>query len=91
MTNKTFTCDIYCSETFHNLLSQETTINRWNMLTIWKLQVYNKISNFISQRISKFVSFQGGVPIILAFLIFPLLNFKSPTFFMKFNVLGKLK
>lgn len=28
------------------------------------------------------------VPVVLAFLMFPLLNFKSPTFFTKFNSIG---
>ncbi|VDL79001.1 unnamed protein product [Nippostrongylus brasiliensis] len=30
------------------------------------------------------------VPILLAIVLFPLLNFKSPTFFTKFNVLGTM-
>uniref|UniRef100_A0A7I4YDI7 Aa_trans domain-containing protein n=1 Tax=Haemonchus contortus TaxID=6289 RepID=A0A7I4YDI7_HAECO len=30
------------------------------------------------------------VPIYLAILVFPLLNFKSPTFFTKFNILGTI-
>ncbi|EYC01927.1 hypothetical protein Y032_0103g3544 [Ancylostoma ceylanicum] len=33
---------------------------------------------------------QLTVPILLAILTFPLLNFKSPTFFTKFNVLGTI-
>ncbi|RCN25041.1 hypothetical protein ANCCAN_29249, partial [Ancylostoma caninum] len=33
---------------------------------------------------------QLTVPILLAVLTFPLLNFKSPTFFTKFNVLGTI-
>lgn len=33
---------------------------------------------------------QGTVPFILGFLTFPLMNFKSPTFFTKFNVLGSI-
>ncbi|XP_071449616.1 neutral amino acid transporter 9-like [Hetaerina americana] len=33
---------------------------------------------------------QGSVPIILAVLIFPLVNFRSATFFTKFNSLGTL-
>lgn len=33
-------------------------------------------------------SLQGTVPPILALCAFPLLNFESPTFFTKFNVLG---
>ncbi|CAI5449379.1 unnamed protein product [Caenorhabditis angaria] len=36
----------------------------------------------------KFWTLQGTVPIYLAFALFPLMNFKSPTFFTKFNVLG---
>lgn len=35
-------------------------------------------------------SFQFTVPILLAIVTFPLLNFKSPTFFTKFNVLGTI-
>ncbi|VDP26878.1 unnamed protein product [Heligmosomoides polygyrus] len=31
---------------------------------------------------------QGTVPLYLAIITFPLMNFKSPTFFTKFNVLG---
>ncbi|VDM60912.1 unnamed protein product [Angiostrongylus costaricensis] len=38
----------------------------------------------------RIAKFKGTVPIYLAFLTFPLLNFKSPTFFTKFNVLGTL-
>ncbi|KHJ82372.1 hypothetical protein OESDEN_17934, partial [Oesophagostomum dentatum] len=33
---------------------------------------------------------QLTVPVFLAFITFPLMNFKSPTFFTKFNVLGTL-
>uniref|UniRef100_A0A1I7ZIQ5 Aa_trans domain-containing protein n=1 Tax=Steinernema glaseri TaxID=37863 RepID=A0A1I7ZIQ5_9BILA len=33
---------------------------------------------------------QGTVPIYLAVLTFPLMNFKSPSFFAKFNMLGTL-
>jgi sodium-coupled neutral amino acid transporter 9 len=33
---------------------------------------------------------QGSVPFILGFFTFPLMNFKSPTFFTKFNVLGTI-
>lgn len=37
----------------------------------------------------KLWSLQGTVPVYLALLTFPVLNFKSPTIFTKFNVLGK--
>jgi sodium-coupled neutral amino acid transporter 9 len=33
---------------------------------------------------------QGSVPFILGLITFPLMNFKSPTFFTKFNVLGTI-
>uniref|UniRef100_A0A0K0D4Y6 Aa_trans domain-containing protein n=1 Tax=Angiostrongylus cantonensis TaxID=6313 RepID=A0A0K0D4Y6_ANGCA len=36
----------------------------------------------------RIAKFKGTVPIYLALLTFPLMNFKSPTFFTKFNVLG---
>lgn len=38
---------------------------------------------------SKLWSIDRTVPFYLVVLIFPLLNFKSPTFFTKFNCLGK--
>lgn len=33
----------------------------------------------------------GTVPFYLIIIILPLLNFKSPSFFAKFNILGKQK
>lgn len=33
---------------------------------------------------------QGSVPFVLAIITFPLMNFRSPTFFTKFNVLGTI-
>ncbi|EYC19852.1 hypothetical protein Y032_0023g751 [Ancylostoma ceylanicum] len=50
---------------------------------IWQLRVKATLSDRV--RLAK-TSFT--VPILLAIVTFPLLNFKSPTFFTKFNVLG---
>ncbi|CAJ0959259.1 unnamed protein product, partial [Mesorhabditis belari] len=77
MENKTFTCDVYCPENFNEKLWPEE---------------YNSLLEETSGAWSfdKFWKLQGTVPIYLAFLTFPLMNFKSPTFFTKFNVLGTI-
>lgn len=61
----------------------------------WEKQLYDAVSEMEggetgddSWSFDKFWTLRGTVPIYLAFALFPLMNFKSPTFFTKFNVLG---
>ncbi|KAI1728032.1 transmembrane amino acid transporter protein domain-containing protein [Ditylenchus destructor] len=73
MANKTFTCDVFCPEQIIQTPSE---------------LVYGVMNFDSSHKFDSFWKLQGSVPIYLAILTFPLLNFKSPTFFTKFNVLG---
>ncbi|CAK8675908.1 neutral amino acid transporter 9-like [Clavelina lepadiformis] len=50
----------------------------------------NTVSNATSNSFYNWWSSTKTVPLFLAILVFPLLNFKSPTFFTKFNCLGTL-
>ncbi|CAJ0584812.1 unnamed protein product, partial [Mesorhabditis spiculigera] len=78
MENKTWTCDVYCPEQFNQALWPE------------------KFNEFFAEdspgpwSFDKLWQLQGTVPIYLAVFTFPLMNFKSPTFFTKFNVLGTI-
>ncbi|EYC39961.1 hypothetical protein Y032_0635g922 [Ancylostoma ceylanicum] len=80
MENKTFTCDVYCpmDESLPPLLEErgsQPLIDSW-FPSSWDFDQLWQL--------------QRTVPVYLAFLTFPLMNFKSPTFFTKFNVLGTL-
>ncbi|RCN27348.1 hypothetical protein ANCCAN_26918, partial [Ancylostoma caninum] len=80
MENKTFTCDVYCpmDESLPPLLEErgsQPLIDGW-FPSSWDFDQLWQL--------------QRTVPVYLAFLTFPLMNFKSPTFFTKFNVLGTL-
>ncbi|PIC34182.1 hypothetical protein B9Z55_013913 [Caenorhabditis nigoni] len=86
MENKTFTCDVYCPE----------QTSQWT-IPQWEKQIYDAVSEFEggeagedSWSFDKFWTLRGTVPIYLAVALFPLMNFKSPTFFTKFNVLGTI-
>ncbi|KAF8373924.1 hypothetical protein PRIPAC_80353 [Pristionchus pacificus] len=77
MENKTFTCDIYCPDAqLYGHRDQEFSLQAvGDVLTSkWDFDSLWQL--------------QLTVPIYLFVLCFPLLNFKSPTFFTKFNVLG---
>ncbi|CAD6190809.1 unnamed protein product [Caenorhabditis auriculariae] len=77
--NRTFICDVYCP---NEALSE--SIPQWEQ-QLWDAveEVSDAAWNF-----DRFWTLQGTVPIFLAIALFPLMNFKSPTFFTKFNVLG---
>ncbi|CAI2350081.1 unnamed protein product [Caenorhabditis sp. 36 PRJEB53466] len=82
MENKTFTCDVYCPE----------QMSQWT-IPQWEKQMYEAVSELEgdgedSWSFDKFWTLRGTVPVYLAVALFPLMNFKSPTFFTKFNVLG---
>lgn len=53
------------------------------------LKVGNEEPIPISPFFAEIWDLNSTVPVALALLVFPLLNFKSPTFFTKFNSLGK--
>ncbi|WKY02422.1 hypothetical protein Q1695_016017 [Nippostrongylus brasiliensis] len=70
----------FCSAWCHLRRSSETVkTNR----TVVEPLIFGHIFHEIWQ-------LQLTVPILLAIVLFPLLNFKSPTFFTKFNVLGTM-
>ncbi|GMR49737.1 hypothetical protein PMAYCL1PPCAC_19932, partial [Pristionchus mayeri] len=78
MENKTFTCDIYCPDPQqYGHRDQE-----------FSLQAVHDVISASKWDFDSLWQLQLTVPIYLALLCFPLLNFKSPTFFTKFNVLG---
>ncbi|KAK6034119.1 hypothetical protein COOONC_28377 [Cooperia oncophora] len=79
MENKTFTCDVYCPLERSSL----------NYLEEGSKQLLEQLSQ-PSWDFDSLWQLQGTVPIYLAIITFPLMNFKSPTFFTKFNVLGTL-
>ncbi|CAB3406200.1 unnamed protein product [Caenorhabditis bovis] len=79
MENKTFTCDVYCPE------DMVWSAPSWEQTMMDAIEQLEGDDNW---SFDKFWSLQGSVPIYLAFALFPLMNFKSPTFFTKFNVLG---
>lgn len=79
MANKTFTCDVYCPNE-HN-----SDALQWLDETE---QLLDAVKDLSSSTFDKLWQLQGSVPVYLAIATFPLLNFKSPTFFTKFNVLG---
>ncbi|GMS96993.1 hypothetical protein PENTCL1PPCAC_19168, partial [Pristionchus entomophagus] len=77
MENKTFTCDIYCPDPQqYGHRDQEFSLQA--------------VSDVLTSKwdFDSLWQLQLTVPVYLALLCFPLLNFKSPTFFTKFNVLG---
>ena len=86
MANKSFTCDVYCP------VQKDSAFPGADMLPLltinhWFSANERHLEDDAFQNIWKL---QGGVPLILALCIFPLLNFKSPGFFMRFNVLGTI-
>jgi sodium-coupled neutral amino acid transporter 9 len=87
MANKTFTCDVYCPTA---LESQQYGYldGQWHDEVLFLLQdkLDEKNSSWFSYE--NLWKLRGTVPVYLAILTFPLMNFKSPTFFTKFNVLG---
>lgn len=63
----------------------------WNMTNFTEsLKAENEEPIPISPFFAEIWDLNSTVPVVLAFLMFPLLNFKSPTFFTKFNSLGTL-
>ncbi|KAI6176231.1 hypothetical protein M3Y97_00776200 [Aphelenchoides bicaudatus] len=82
MANKTFTCDIYYDPQFCPMPKD----NEMFMLDQGLMKELS--SDFFSYK--NLWKLQGSVPFILGFITFPLMNFKSPTFFTKFNVLGTI-
>ncbi|CAI4227100.1 unnamed protein product [Auanema sp. JU1783] len=79
MENKTFTCDIYCPD----------EVQYSSLYTPYVPQFsYGNASS--ESTFDKFWQLQNTVPFYLAIVAFPLFNFKSPTFFTKFNVLGTI-
>ncbi|CAJ0601726.1 unnamed protein product [Cylicocyclus nassatus] len=80
MENKTFTCDVYCP----------SDVSLPPLLERYPTQPFTTNWFFPSWSFDQLWQLQRTVPIYLAFLTFPLMNFKSPTFFTKFNVLGTI-
>jgi sodium-coupled neutral amino acid transporter 9 len=81
MANKTFTCDIYYDPACPLPKTDDT-------LMLFRDQLQDESSDFFSYK--NLWRLQGSVPVILGLITFPLMNFKSPTFFTKFNVLGTI-
>uniref|UniRef100_A0A0N5BL15 Sodium-coupled neutral amino acid transporter 9 homolog n=1 Tax=Strongyloides papillosus TaxID=174720 RepID=A0A0N5BL15_STREA len=89
MANKTFKCDVYCP--MDSIQEQA----HFPDFSFYHPNLYVKDKSLSDEGESFFSydnlwSLQGTVPIILFFIIFPLMNFKSPTFFTKFNMLGTI-
>lgn len=72
---------VYCPE----------EVSQWT-IPQWESQLFDTVKEFEegadSWSFDKFWTLRGTVPVYLAVALFPLMNFKSPTFFTKFNVLG---
>ena len=86
MANKTFTCDVYCPEA----VGMERFSYLGDELYDSPAEVLMEENSLLSNGISfdTLWNLRSTVPVYLALLTFPLMNFKSPTFFTKFNVLG---
>ncbi|KAI3422353.1 hypothetical protein GPALN_012876 [Globodera pallida] len=88
--NGTLSCDVFCPERVeqhevHDLLvfGERLLFGERN------LPLFSQHDENLSF-FKRIWTLQGGVPLILAICLFPLLNFKSPTFFMNFNGLGTI-
>ncbi|KAJ1349136.1 hypothetical protein KIN20_004590 [Parelaphostrongylus tenuis] len=79
--NRTFTCDVYCPMED----SSNGFDDKLESALLFEMAWFKPPWNF-----DGLWQLRGTVPIYLAILTFPLMNFKSPTFFTKFNVLGTL-
>nr|CAD2174833.1 unnamed protein product [Meloidogyne enterolobii] len=78
------TCDVYCPKQIENAFPND-------FLSLSPSGIFSKMSFGENEsNFQKIWRLQGGVPLILAFCIFPLLNFRSPGFFMRFNGLGTI-
>uniref|UniRef100_A0A915P5Y4 Amino acid transporter transmembrane domain-containing protein n=1 Tax=Meloidogyne floridensis TaxID=298350 RepID=A0A915P5Y4_9BILA len=78
------TCDVYCPKQIENAFPND-------FLSLSPSYIFSKMSFGENEsNFQKIWRLQGGVPLILAFCIFPLLNFRSPGFFMRFNGLGTI-
>uniref|UniRef100_A0A0N4ZHU8 NAD(+) diphosphatase n=1 Tax=Parastrongyloides trichosuri TaxID=131310 RepID=A0A0N4ZHU8_PARTI len=84
MANKTFKCDVYCPMELMNekVSYPDFSFNNDRLFKVSENESFLSYDNLWT--------LQGTVPIILFFLVFPLMNFKSPTFFTKFNMLGTI-
>ena len=63
--------------------SLKTSLSSHNTSTIPTTTMNPSLSTFL-----EYWDIQKTVPFFLVFLLLPLINFKSPTFFTKFNALG---
>uniref|UniRef100_A0AAF5DRN0 Nudix hydrolase domain-containing protein n=1 Tax=Strongyloides stercoralis TaxID=6248 RepID=A0AAF5DRN0_STRER len=88
MANKTFKCDVYCPMEFVQEKVSYPDFTFYNPKVYTKNKLTDDDESFFSY--DNLWSLQGTVPIILFFFVFPLMNFKSPTFFTKFNMLGTI-
>lgn len=89
MANKTFKCDVYCPMELYQEKVHYPDFTFYNPRFYTKDELLNDDDkSFFSY--DNLWSLQGTVPVILFFFIFPLMNFKSPTFFTKFNMLGTI-
>lgn len=67
------------------ICGSDNGLNRSSIITSMKIDL-----DIHEVKFDKLWDLYSTVPIVLAFLMFPLLNFKNATFFTKFNSLGKL-
>ncbi|KAK6024383.1 transmembrane amino acid transporter protein [Ostertagia ostertagi] len=86
------------SEEFFEQWSQPS----WDFDSLWQLQFLTEFVEKQDELLgctkkkplyfleSNILFFLGTVPVYLAIITLPLMNFKSPTFFTKFNVLGTI-
>uniref|UniRef100_A0A0N5ASS0 Aa_trans domain-containing protein n=1 Tax=Syphacia muris TaxID=451379 RepID=A0A0N5ASS0_9BILA len=83
LANRTFKCDIYCPE--------QCKLEKYGSTegsTLSELETVRSKQSFFS--FDNIWTLQGTVPLFLAVAVLPLVNFKSPTFFTKFNVFGTI-
>ncbi|KAL3113014.1 hypothetical protein niasHT_013479 [Heterodera trifolii] len=88
MVNGTLSCDVFCLERVYEPSQARDLFVLAKGLVFgdpWDWHLLSRDGLF-----RRIWTLQGGVPLILALFLFPLLNFKSPTFFMNFNGLGTI-
>ncbi|XP_014239473.1 sodium-coupled neutral amino acid transporter 9 homolog isoform X2 [Cimex lectularius] len=93
MTNFLFHSINYLNDMMLDLSVESHTNNSSSSLSGVFCPLKNPVENVTVQSTNLFQqiwNIEMTVPIFLAVLIFPLLNFKSPTFFTKFNSLGTM-
>uniref|UniRef100_A0A914XPY3 Amino acid transporter transmembrane domain-containing protein n=1 Tax=Plectus sambesii TaxID=2011161 RepID=A0A914XPY3_9BILA len=88
----------YTGTVFYNAMQENSTEVPVMVNKTWTCDVYclegvdvqPLVKSDNSSTFEKLWKLQGTVPFYLAVIAFPLLNFKSPTFFTKFNMLGTI-